>query len=146
MHNRACSWKLFGIEDVNESQKQLKSSEKDFYPTFSLFWAKLSEKNLFLIRSEILGLLVKTLTANYEYSRSNRENLPLRIQMQLSKKPKVICCIFVVFSEYTLNFQFFEKKVYPHQSSISWVFASEKCAYLNAYYGLFLETLWQWTC
>ena len=87
MHNRACSWKLFGIEDVNESQKQLKSSEKDFYPTFSLFWAKLSEKNLFLIRSEILGLLVKTLTANYEYSRSNRENLPLPIQIKLSKKP-----------------------------------------------------------
>ena len=28
------------------------------------------------------------LTANYEYSSSNKENLPLPIQMQLSKKPK----------------------------------------------------------
>ena len=28
-----------------------------------------------------------TLTANYEYSRSNRENLPLPIQIKLSKKP-----------------------------------------------------------
>ena len=42
---------------------------------------------LFLIRSEILGLLVNTLTANYEYSRSNRENLPLPIQMKVLKKP-----------------------------------------------------------
>ena len=42
---------------------------------------------LFLIRSEILGLLVNTLTANYGYSRGNRENLPLPIQMKVSKKP-----------------------------------------------------------
>ena len=42
---------------------------------------------LFLVRSEILGLLVNTLTANYEYSRSNRENLALPIQMKVSKKP-----------------------------------------------------------
>ena len=42
---------------------------------------------LFLIRSETLGVLVNTLTANYEYSRSNRENLPLPIQMKVSKKP-----------------------------------------------------------
>ena len=43
------------------------------------------------------------LTANYEYSRSNRENLPLPIQMQLSEKPKT-------FLESTLNFEHFEKK------------------------------------
>ena len=42
----------------------------------------------FLVRSKILGLVVNTLTANYEYSGSNGENLPLPIQMQLSKKPK----------------------------------------------------------
>ena len=34
-----------------------------------------------LVRSEIFGLLVNTLTSNYEYSRSNRENLPVPIQM-----------------------------------------------------------------
>ena len=76
MHNRAFSWKPFGSERVNESQKNLKSAKKDFYPTFSLFWAKMSYKKLFLIRYEILGLPVNTMTANYEYSRSNRENLP----------------------------------------------------------------------
>ena len=57
MHNSACFWKPFFSKRVNESQKLLKSAEKYFYPTFLSFWAKLSEKKLFLIRSEILGLL-----------------------------------------------------------------------------------------
>ena len=87
MDNRACFLKPFGSERVNESQKLLKSEEKYFYPTFSSFWAQLSWKKLFLIIYEILGLLVNTLTANYEYSHSNRENLPLPIQIKLSKKP-----------------------------------------------------------
>ena len=50
--------KTFGSERVNESQKLLKSAEKYFYPTFSSSWAKLSWKNSFLVRWEILGLLV----------------------------------------------------------------------------------------
>ena len=33
------------------------------------------------------NICLNTLTANYEYSRSNRENLPLPIQIKLSKKP-----------------------------------------------------------
>ena len=33
------------------------------------------------------GKEINTLTANYEYSRSNRENLPWPIQIKLSKKP-----------------------------------------------------------
>ena len=77
MHNRACFWKAYYSERVNESRKLLQYAEKNFYPTFSSFWAKLSQKRLFLIRSEILGLLDDTLTANYEYSRISRENLPL---------------------------------------------------------------------
>ena len=31
--------------------------------------------------------ILNTSTANYEYSRSNRENLPVPIQIKLSKKP-----------------------------------------------------------
>ena len=37
------------------------------------------------------------LTGNCEYTRSNKENLPLPIQMQLSKKPKT-------FSKFLLDF------------------------------------------
>ena len=103
IHKRSCFWKPFGSERVNKSLKLLKFPEKFFYPTSSSFLAILSKKKLVSVRSEILGLLVNTLTANYEYSRSNRENLPLPIQMQLSEKPKT-------FLESTLNFEHFEKK------------------------------------
>ena len=48
--------------------------------------------------------------ANYEYSHSNRENLLLPIQMQLSEKPKKVCGFFIAFLESTLNFEHFEKK------------------------------------
>ena len=51
------------------------------------------------------------LTANYKYYRSNRENLPLPIQIQLSKKPKIFCCVVFAFLESTLHFQCFEKKM-----------------------------------
>ena len=91
----------------------------------------MSHKKLFLIRSEALGLLVKRLSANYEYSRSNRENLPLPIQMELSENPSIFWCIFFVFLEHTLNFQCSEKNNEPHRSSISEVIVSERCADLN---------------
>ena len=76
-------------------------------------------------------MLVNTLTANYEYSRSNRENLPLPIQMQLSEKPKTFSEFFIAFLESTLNFEHFEKKDEPHRSSISEVIDPERHAYLN---------------
>ena len=85
MHNRDCIWKPFGSERVNDAQKPLKSGKNCFYPTFSSPWVKLSSKKLFLIRSEILGLLENALTANYQYFRSNRENLSFQVQFKLSK-------------------------------------------------------------
>ena len=44
-----------------------------------------------------LDTLVNTLTANYEYSRSKTDNLPLPVQMQLSEKPEI-------FSHFLLHF------------------------------------------
>ena len=73
-----------------------------------------------------------TLTANYECSRSNRENLPLPIQIKLSKKPSTFCGTFFAVLEFPLNCQCSEKKNEPHSSSISEVLCSERCAYLNA--------------
>ena len=105
MHNRACFWKPFGSDRVNDFQKLLKSTEKNFYPTFSSVLAKLSYKKLILIRSEILELLLNKFTGNYKYSRSNRQNLPLPIEIKISKKHKFFCCIFLAFQEFTLNFQ-----------------------------------------
>ena len=69
------------------------------------------------------------MTAKYKYSRSNRENLPLPIQMQISKKLKTFCCDFIAFLESTLNVEHFEKKE-PHSLSISEIIESR--GYLNA--------------
>ena len=75
MHERSCFSKPFGSESVNESLKLLKSEEKYFYSTFSLFLGYFSQEKLVLVTSEILGLFVKTLSANYEYFRNNTNNL-----------------------------------------------------------------------
>ena len=63
------------------------------------------------MRYEILGLLVYTCTANYEYSRSNRENLPLQIQTKLSEKNSCFCGIFFQLLQSMLNFQYSEKNM-----------------------------------
>ena len=71
------------------------------------------------------------LTTNYEYSRSNRENLPLPIQRQLSEKLKTFSQFFIALLECTLNVEHFEKNK-SHSSSVSEVIDSERRAYLNA--------------
>ena len=53
---------------------------------------------------------INTLTANYHYSRSNKENLSLPFQMQLSEKPKTFCQCFIAFLESTLNLNTLKKK------------------------------------
>ena len=86
MQSKASFSKRFGSESVNESQNLLKSAKKYIYGSFPSFWAKMSYKKLFLIRSKILGLFENTLTAKYEYFRNNRENLHLPIKTKLSEK------------------------------------------------------------
>ena len=132
MDNRDCFWKPFVSECVNESQKLLKSSEKYFSPTFSSFSAKLSLEKLFLIRSEILGMLLNTLIANYEYSRSNRENLPLQVQIKLSKKPLTFLPYSFLIFGICIKLPMFERQHEQHRSNISGVIDSKRCAYLNA--------------
>ena len=59
---------------------------------------------------EFFKKFFNTLTANYEYSRSNTDNLPLPVQMQLSEKLKTFYEFSISFSESALNFEHFEKK------------------------------------
>ena len=59
----------------------------------------------------MIWLLDNTLSANYEYSGINRENLQLPNKAKLSKKPSTFCGIFFAFLESELNFQCFEKKI-----------------------------------
>ena len=53
------------------------------------------------------------LTANSVDSRSNEENLQLRIQMKSFEKPKRFCESFIAFLESTLNLQHFAKTNQP---------------------------------
>ena len=76
--------------------------------------------------------MVNTLTANYEYTRSNTDNLPLPVQVQLSEKLKRFYQFFIAFSESALNFEHFEKKNEPHSSSISEVIDSQRRVHSNA--------------
>ena len=91
-------------------EKLLKSAEKYFYSIFGSFCAKLSQKKLSLIRSEILGLLVNTFTVNFEYSRSNRENLRLPIQVKLSENYRLFAALFLHFWHVHEICNFLEKK------------------------------------
>ena len=50
------------------------------------------------------------LTANYQYSRNNTENLPLPIEMELSSKLKTFSDFFIAFFESTLTLEHFQKK------------------------------------
>ena len=70
-----------------------------------------------LVISEILGLLVNTLTSNEEYSPHNSENLRQPIQMQLSKK-QIISLNFLRHSEIYIKFYTFWKKYGPHNLCI----------------------------
>ena len=73
---------------------------------------------LFLVRSEILGLCVNTLTVDYEYFDHNKENLPLPIQIHLSEKPKIYCDYFIACLKVTVNFEHFSQ----NKSLIAYVF------------------------
>ena len=74
-------------------------------------WDKLSWKKLLIVRSEILGQFVNTVIANDKYSRRNRENIPQKIQTQLSQKPRTFSGFFIPFLKSALNFEYLGKKV-----------------------------------
>ena len=81
--------------------------------------------------SEILRLLVNTLTADYEYSHSNTDKLPLPIQMQLLEKLETFSRIIIVFLESSLNFEHFFKKGESHGPSVPEVIHSKRRVYLH---------------
>ena len=58
---------------------------------------KLFSKKSLLLTRQILGLLVHTLAADEKYTILNRDNLTIRIQMQLSQKQKTFSEFFAVF-------------------------------------------------
>ena len=53
---------------------------------------------------------INTLAANYGYSRSNTDNLPLPVQIQLSAKPETFSPFFIAFLKSALNFEHSKKE------------------------------------
>ena len=83
------------------------------------------------------------MTANYEYSPTDTDNLPLPVQMQLSGKLQTFSRLFIAFLESAINFEHFEKNSEPHASSISEVNDSQGRVFLSGLKVFFLKTLLQ---
>ena len=97
MHEKSCFTTLFSSQRVSRSQTLLKAPPEQFYPNFSSFSNKSSQKTSLLVRSQILGLFFNTLTADNKDSRRNTEDIPQPIQMLLSKKQKTFYQYLIVF-------------------------------------------------
>ena len=59
----------FGRQHVNGPITLLRLARNQFHITLPLTWERRSRKRFFLVRSELLGQFVNTLTADYMYSR-----------------------------------------------------------------------------
>ena len=109
MHSRYCFTKPFGSQRVDGSQTLQKSEREHFYPTFSSSW-----QMILLVRSEILGLFVKPLTADVKYSLRNAASLPKRVQMHFILKIKPFSWIFYYIFRMYIKFWTCWKKIEPH--------------------------------
>ena len=98
-----------------------------------------------LVRSELLEKFVNILTADYQYSRQNRENISQQVPMQTSLKLKTCSEFFIAFLKSTLNLEYFEKKDQSQSLSITKIINCERGSYLNVQKAIFHGTLWQAT-
>ena len=92
----------------------------------------MSWKKSALVRSEILGLFVNTLTAEYTYSRRNMQTFTQSIQTPLSLKQKSFSGFFIAFVKSTLNGEHFQEKGECSSLSISEIIDSKRGGYLSA--------------
>ena len=113
------------------SKTLLKSAQYHYYPLFSSIRGKLSWKKSALVWSEILRLLVNTLTADDKYSRSNMQNLPQQFQTLSSQKQKTISGFFIAFLECARNLEYFLKKDEYGSLYISEIIDAERRGYLK---------------
>ena len=89
-----------------------------------------------LVRFNILGLFVNTLTAEYKYSRRNMQTFTQQVQTPLSLKQKTFSEFFIAFMKSTWNGEHFEKKRESSSLSISEIIDSKRGGYLSAWKAL----------
>ena len=99
-----------------------------------------------LVRSEVLGQFVNTITAVYNYIRQNLENLRQQVQTQKSLKPKTFSRFFIALMKSTLNLEYFDKKDQSHSLSTTEINNCKTSSYLSVYKAIFHATLRQPTC
>ena len=103
----------FDSQCVKGFQTYVKSAWQHFHHTFSSLRAKLTWKMSLIVISEIVGLFVKTLTADDEYSLRSSGILLQPIQMQLSKKQVNFFKFFTQFLRSTSIYEHFQIKRWP---------------------------------
>ena len=71
--------------------------QKAFLSYFLIIFSQVELQKVILDRSKILGMFVYLLAADDEYFCHHKENVPLPIQMQLSKKQETFWCFLFYF-------------------------------------------------
>ena len=99
-----------------------------------------------LVRSKILGLFVKTLTAEYTYSGGNMQTLTQQVQTPLSLKQKTFSRFFIAFLKSIWNGEHFQKKGESSSLSISEIINSKRGGYLSAWKALLQNSFRYSTC
>ena len=84
-----------------------------------------------VVRSEVLGQFVNTMTAVYNYFRWNLENLWQQVQTLISQKVKTFSVFFIASLKSTLNLKYFEKKDQSHSLSITEINNCRTSSYLS---------------
>ena len=146
MSKRPYFLQRFGRQHVSGSQTLPRSARNQFHTVLPLILYRGSRKRLVLVRSELLGQFVNTLTADCKYSRWNRENLSQEFPMQTSLKLKTCSRFFIAFLKSNLNSEYFQKKDQFHSLSITENINCETGSYLNIQKAIFHAMLWQITC
>ena len=108
---RFCKQRVCRLETL------LKSARHNYYRVVPRIWDKLSREKSVLVISEILGLFVNTLTAEYKYCRRNMENFPQQRETQLFRKGKAFSRFLIAFLKCTSSLKDFEQK--DERSSLS---------------------------
>ena len=119
----------FGKQRVSGFETLLKSARQHYYRMLPRIWDKLSWKISVLVRSEMLGLFVNTLTAEYMHSSRNMQNLPQQLQTRFYLKRKVFAGFLIAFLKCTSSFEHFEKKDEPSSFSIAEIIGSKRSGY-----------------
>ena len=79
------------------------------------------------------------MTANHEYSRSNRENLPLPFKCNYLKNHSPFFKLFITFLKSKLNFEHFENKNCASKLKYFWSYLLQKTRFLKCVKGLVSE-------